>query len=94
MTTHFYKFNSEQEFLDATADHVVDGVVPSYIGAAAVHVVGVIHKPTGEIMDTDDGPMPVLTPIDGWHVNTTDPIDGWESFEAFPETPSCVFAGA
>lgn len=94
MTTHFYKFVSEQEFLDAISEHVIDGVVPSYIGTTAVHVVGVIQKPTGEIMDTDDAPMPVLTPIDGWHVNTTDPMDGWESFKTFPATPSCVFAGA
>lgn len=94
MTTHFYKFASEQAFLETISAHLVDGVVPNYIGTAAVHIVGVIHKPTGETVDTDDGPVPVLAPIDGWHVNTTEPMDGWESFETFPATPSCVFAGA
>ena len=94
MTTHFYKFASEQAFLDTISEHLVDEVVPSYIGAAAVHVVGAIQKPTGETVDTDYGPVPVLEPVEGWHVNTTDPMDGWESFEAFPSTPSCIFAGA
>lgn len=94
MTTHFYKFVSEQTFLETISEHLVDGVVPSYIGAAAVHVVGVIQKPTGETVDTDDVPVPVLEPIDGWHVNTSAPIDRWKLFEVSPSNPSCVFAGA
>ena len=94
MTTHFYKFASEQAFLGTVSEHLVDGVVPSYIGAAAVHVVGAIQKPTGETVDTDYGPVPVLEPAEGWYVNTTEPMAGWESFEAFPSTTSCAFAGA
>lgn len=92
--TCFYKFASEDEFLTIAADHAVDGVVPACIGTAAVDVVGVIHKPTGETIDTDDGPMPVLAPLDGWHVNATAPVDGWETYAVVPTNPVRVFAGA
>lgn len=90
----FYKFTSEEAFLDVVADHLVEGKVPSYIGSAAVDVVGVIHKPTGETVDTDDGPMPVFAALDGWHVNATDPIVGWEAYAVAPANPVRVFAGA
>lgn len=92
--TCFYKFATEDEFLTVAADHIVDGVAPAYIGSAAVDVVGVIHKPTGETIDTDDGPLPVFEPLDGWHVNTTAPIAEWGEYAVVPTNPVRVFAGA
>ena len=94
MTTRFYKFASEQAFLETISEHLVDGVIPSYIGAAAVDVIGVIQKPTGETIDTDDRPVPVLEPLDGWHVNTTAPIAEWDEYAVEPTNPVRVFAGA
>lgn len=92
--TCFYKFATEDEFLTVAEDHIVDGKVPAYIGSAAVDVVGVIHKPTGETIDTDDGPMPVFAPLDGWHVNTTAPVTEWDEYMVVPTNPVRVFAGA
>lgn len=92
--TCFYKFASEAEFRAVAAEFIVDGVVPAYIGSAAVDVIGVIQKPTGETVDTDDGPMPVLAPLDGWHVNTTAPIAEWGEYVVVPTNPVRVFAGA
>lgn len=92
--TCFYKFASEAEFLTVAAEFIVDGVVPAYIGTAAVDVVGVIWKPKGETIDTDDGPMSVFAPLDGWHVNTTEPIAEWEEYAVVPTNPVRVFAGA
>lgn len=94
MTTHFYKFASEQAFLETISEHLVDGVVPDYIGSAAVDVVGVIQKPTGETVDADEGPTPVFAPVDGWHVNTTAPIPEWDEYSVVPTNPVRVFAGA
>lgn len=42
--------------------------------AGAVDVIGTIHRPTGEVQQTDLGPVPVLAPVPGWHVNTRGPI--------------------
>lgn len=92
--TCFYKFATEDEFLTVAADRIVEGKVPAYIGSAAVDVVGVIHKPTGETIDTDDGPMPVFAPLDGWHVNTTEPVAEWDEYAVEPTNPARVFAGA
>lgn len=92
--TCFYKFADEAEFLTAAAEFIVDGELPAYIGSAAVDVVGVIQKPTGETVDTDDGPMPAFAPVDGWHVNTTAPIPEWDEYTAVPTNPTRVFAGA
>lgn len=35
----------------------------------AVDVIGVIYKPTGKMIKTDDGEVPAMAPIAGWHVN-------------------------
>lgn len=53
---------------EATARQALAG----YSGA--VDVIGRIHKPTGELQQTEMGPVPVLGPIDGWHVNTRGPM--------------------
>ena len=91
--TYFYKFANEAEFLAVAAEFLVDGVVPAYIGSAAVDVVGVIQKPTGETVDTDEGPVPVVEPLEGWHVNATAHIAEWEEYTVAPTNPVRVFAG-
>jgi len=73
MTT-FLKFESEAACLAAFARYLVAEPgdaprMPAYIGTSAVDVVGVIHRPTGAVIDTPTGPVPVLAPLPGWHVN-------------------------
>lgn len=36
---------------------------------AAVDVIGVIYKPTGNMLTTDEGKVPEMAPLEGWHVN-------------------------
>ena len=40
--------------------------VPKY---AAVDVIGTIWKPTGNMLTTDEGEVPEMAPLEGWHVN-------------------------
>lgn len=48
-------------------DDIVEIVkVPKY---SAVDVIGVIYKPTGKMLTTDEGEMPETAPVEGWHVN-------------------------
>ena len=35
----------------------------------AIDVIGVIYKPTGNMLPTDEGEVPEMTPVEGWHVN-------------------------
>ena len=95
----FLKFNDEAEanaalFTEQTnvQDDVVETVlVPKY---AAVDVVGTIYKPTGKTLKTDEGEVPEMAPIDGWHVNVrhTDEAPQLEAFRVFPATPARMWA--
>ena len=93
----FLKFSSEAEAITAFAQWVTEGAAfPSYIGTVAVDPVGVIHKPTGAMLqDADGNSYPEMAPVDGWHVNLSDSVPELAVFEITPPaTPSRVFAGA
>jgi hypothetical protein len=95
----FLKFADEAEanaalFTEQTnvQDDVVEtALVPKY---AAVDVIGTIYKPTGEMIQTDEGEVPEMAPLDGWHVNVrhTDEAPELEAFRVFPVTPSRMWA--
>ena len=99
MTTYL-KFTDEASCIEAfqpfmLTDAEGDQKYPSYIGTSAVDVVGVIWRPTGETTTSEDGSvMPVLAPIDGFHVNLSG--DCPAELEAFliaaPVSPVRVFA--
>ena len=36
---------------------------------ANIDTIGIISKPTGEMEQTDEGEVPVMAALDGWHVN-------------------------
>ena len=69
--------------------------IPSSIGTVAVDVVGVIQRPTGEMLDSPDGPVPVLAPVPGYHINLSERIPELQHYEIEPpENPDRVFAGS
>jgi hypothetical protein len=98
-TDYFLKFADEAEanaalFTEQTnvQDDVVETFkVPRY---AAVDVVGVIYKPTGNVLKTDEGEVPEMAPIDGWHVNVrhTEEAPELDAYNVEVKTPSRMFA--
>jgi hypothetical protein len=56
---------------------------------AAVDVIGTIYKPTGEMLQTDDGEVAVMAAVDGWHVNVRHNAEApeLEAYRVFPVTP-------
>ena len=101
-TDYFLKFADEAEanaalFTEQTnvQDDVVETVlVPKY---AAVDVIGVIYKPTGNVLPAEDESgeaVDEMAPIDGWHVNVrhTEPAPELEAFRVFPATPARMWA--
>jgi hypothetical protein len=57
-----------------------------------VDFVGVIYKPTGNVLPAEDGSgeaVDEMAPIDGWHVNVrhTDEAPELEAFRVFPKNP-------
>lgn len=73
-----------------------DGVeIPSYVDAVAVDVVGVVIKPTGDVQQTPDGEVAVMTPVPGFHINLSDRIPELQQYEIEPPaTPDRIFAGS
>jgi hypothetical protein len=83
--THYYRFT------DKAQSEAME--VPEQ---AAVDYVGAIHRPTGEVLETDEGPVVVTQEIPGYHVNARwwggEP-EAWKPYRiAAPENPVRVFA--
>ncbi|WP_407715793.1 hypothetical protein ACJJWD_09570 [Comamonas testosteroni] len=95
MTTVFLQFLDEAAAVAAFSPWSDDGTIPAYIGGAAVDVVGIIQRPTGEVLKTEEGKVPVLAPVPGWHINLSDPVPELALYEIeAPGTPTRVFAGS
>lgn len=60
----------------------------------AVDVIGVIQRPTGQVLHTDNGPAPVLEALPGWHANVRHraPAPELEPYLVQPRAPVRVWA--
>lgn len=92
----FLRFNSESTARTAFAEYLTeDNQWPSYINKVAVDVVGIIYRPTGEVQQSEDGEMPVLEPLPGWHINLSERVAELHQYEIEPPAiPDRVFAGS
>ena len=75
----------------------IDGDVLETIKApkyAAVDVIGVIYKATGVMLTTDDGEVPEMAPIPGWHANVRHDAEAPEldAYTVNVKTPVRVWA--
>lgn len=89
----YLKFTSESKMKEAFSPYIVEGVMPNYIGTVAVDVVGILWKPSGNIIENEYGNYKELVKKRGWHVNLSEELEEFRAYEiATPETPSQVFA--
>jgi hypothetical protein len=60
-----------------------------------IDTIGVIYKPTGEMLMGEDGEYPEMAPIDGWHVNVRlvdgEDAEALEPFVVQPKSPVRVW---
>ena len=56
---------------------------------AAIDVIGTIYKPTGEMITTDEGKVPEMAPVEGWHANIRHNAEAPElaAYQVFPQVP-------
>ena len=80
------RFADAQEADAVLFDGEGDDRRPKY---AAIDVLGTLYKPTGAFITTDEGDIPEMTVVDGWHVNVRHNAEApeLEAFRVFPETP-------
>jgi hypothetical protein len=90
---------------DETGEETVTNVGEPYLVTAthdyAIDIVGVIYRPTGNMLTDDEGnEYPETAPLDGWHVNirllNDTMLEAAEAVNAVygvvPETPARVWA--
>ena len=70
----FYHQDTETTVDDETGEETVTNVgdpyLVQYTKDCAIDVVGVIYRPTGNMLtDADGNEYPEQAPLDGWHVN-------------------------
>ena len=70
----FYRQDTETTVDDETGEETVVNVGDPYLVPHtkdyAIDVVGVIYRPTGNMLTDDEGnEYPEQAPLDGWHVN-------------------------
>lgn len=64
------RFPDESAAVSALFEQVmIDGVTRRLSRYAAIDVIGIIRRPTGAMIDSQEGPVPEMAPIEGWHVN-------------------------
>ena len=60
-----------------------------------IDTIGIIYKPTGEMLQGEDGEYPEMAPIEGWHVNIRlvdgEDAESLEQFVVAPSTPVRVW---
>lgn len=64
MTDYYLKFQSEEQAKAVLYD--VKTKAPNY---ANIDTIGIIYKPTGKMLQGEDGTYPAMAPLEGWHVN-------------------------
>lgn len=90
--TRFLKFESEAQAKESLADYVSEGNWLTASHDHALDPVGIISKPTGEMVETEEGIAPVYAPIAGWHVNFIGELTPEvEAFRVTPINPTVVF---
>jgi hypothetical protein len=78
----YLRFTDEAEATAALTDYT-----------GSIDVIGVIYKPTGQMIETDDGEVEEMAAIDGWHVNTRGPmLEALIPFAVEPQHPVRVWA--
>ena len=83
----FLRFESLSAATAAFAPWFTADGWPSYIGSAAVDVIGTIHRPADE--------MPEIDPVPGYHINLSERVPELEQYEVdAPSIPDRVFAGS
>ena len=84
MTDYTLKFPDE-----ATANEVLEPFLTTH----AIDVIGVIYKPTGEMLLGEDGEYPAMAAQEGWHVNVRGPETAeLEPYVVDVKTPVRVWA--
>jgi len=94
----YLKFNSENQANSVLFNTQIFGnetiKIPKY---TAIDIIGIIYKPSGNMIQSEEGEFPEMIPLEGWHVNVrVTPEEDISKLEAYripePKAPLRVWA--
>jgi len=89
MQDFYLKFESQEQ----AQSILFDGEAPNF---SNIDIIGTMYEPTGSMIETEDGDVPEMQPIDGWHVNVratgNEDTTALEPFAVTPSQPRRVWA--
>lgn len=94
----YLKFNSENQANSVLFNiQVIDNETVKIPKYTAIDIVGIIYKPSGNLIQSEEGMIPEILPLEGWHVNVrVTPEEDISKLEAYripePKAPSRVWA--
>ena len=94
----YLKFNSENQANSVLFNiQVIDNETVKIPKYTAIDVIGIIYKPSGNLIQSEEGEFPEMIPLEGWHVNVrVTPEEDVSVLEAYripePKAPSRVWA--
>lgn len=54
-------------------------------------IIGIMYQPA--TVDAEGNEVTPAIALPGWHVNTPEPVEGWEDKQVTPATPMRVYGG-
>jgi hypothetical protein len=94
MQTVYLKFDSEAKAKEVLAEYITEeGEWQIASHTHAIDLVGIIHKPTGVMLQGEDGEYLEMAQLDGYHINFLGELpEVAQPYIVTPSSPSRVFA--
>lgn len=93
----YLKFNSENQANSVLFNiQVIDNETVKIPKYTAIDVIGIIYKPSGNLIQSEEGEFPEMIPLEGWHVNVRvtpeEDVSVLVPYRIEPSTPSRIWA--
>ena len=94
MTTYL-KFTDEAQAIEVLANFRQDDAWITHKDGTDIDVIGLIYRPTGVMLDGEEGPVLEMAALEGYHVNLIGPVSEVVEMHVIPSPhrPSRVFFG-
>jgi hypothetical protein len=88
---YYLKFDSEAAAKAVLYQGEEGSEIPKYL---AIDLIGTVYKPTGKMLQSEEGEFPEMAPVPGYHANVrvVDAAPELEPYRVYPVTPSRMWA--
>jgi hypothetical protein len=72
--TTYLKFTDEAQAIEVLANFRQDDAWITHKDGTDIDVIGLIFQPTGVMLEGEEGPVPEMAALEGYHVNMIGPV--------------------